>query len=320
MAKDDCPVCNRGKINPFGAEAERAWDCPKCGRFRTDRAAMDDWFGPAAQLSPMPRAALSHHLRTASRSDGDPLITSDWMRRFIPDAQLPSLSSQATNLIRLIGDHFVKTGEGYIGNLPNDAAVVGALNVNMLGELLAGLQSKGLVKQYTAPKRGGPGGLEYGWSLTLDGSERYDAERKGLVAGKYGFIAMKFGVPTLETFVRDTVKPTVKSKLDYDLIDVRDVSQAGIIDNIMRAHIRVAAFVLVDLTHDNSGAYWEAGYAEGLGKPVIYLCEGSKFKKAKTHFDTNHCTTVPWSAAKPDEFAAELVATLRRSLNLFPKR
>ena len=156
--------------------------------------------------------------------------------------------------------------------------------------------------------------------LTLDGWERYEAERKGLVAGKYGFIAMKFGDPDLEAFVQDTVKPTIKKKIDYSLIDVREVSRVGIIDNIMRAHIRDASFVLVDLTHDNSGAYWEAGYAEGLDKPVIYLCERSKFENAKTHFDTNHCTTVLWSVDEPDEFAAELVATLRRSLNLFPKR
>ena len=47
----------------------------------------------------------------------------------------------------------------------------------------------------------------------------------------------------------------------------------------MRERIRDAAFVLVDLTHDNPGAYWEGGYAEGLGKPVIYICEASKFGK-----------------------------------------
>lgn len=129
---------------------------------------------------------------------------------------------------------------------------------------------------------------------------------------------MKFKDADLEAFVKNVVKPTIKREIDYDVIDVRDVSRAGIIDNIMRAQIRDAAFVLVDLTHDNSGAYWEAGYAEGLGKPVIYLCEREKFDQAKTHFDTNHCTTVPWSTENPEEFGNELVATLRRSLNLFP--
>ncbi len=95
------------------------------------------------------------------------------------------------------------------------------------------------------------------------------------------------------------------------------MARAGIIDNIMRTQIRDAAFVVVDLTHDNSGAYWEAGYAEGLGKPVIYICEENKFKEAQTHFDTNHCTTVLWSGRGGRDFQKELVATLRRSLNLF---
>ena len=61
------------------------------------------------------------------------------------------------------------------------------------------------------------------------------------------------------------------------------------------------------------GSYWEAGYAEGLGKPVIYICEKAKFDEVKTHFDTNHSTTVPWSEGKGDEFKRELIATLRRA-------
>jgi nucleoside 2-deoxyribosyltransferase len=127
---------------------------------------------------------------------------------------------------------------------------------------------------------------------------------------------MKFGDPVLDPFVK-AVKPLVKDRIGYDLLDMRDVARAGIIDNIMRTQIRDAAFVIVDLTHDNSGAYWEAGYAEGLGKPVIYICERSKFDEAKTHFDTNHCTTVLWSEDGSELFGRELIATLRRSLNLF---
>lgn len=45
--------------------------------------------------------------------------------------------------------------------------------------------------------------------------------------------------------------------------------------------------LIADLTHGNRGAFWEAGYAEGLGKPVIYTCEASKFDE-QSHFDTKH--------------------------------
>ena len=67
----------------------------------------------------------------------------------------------------------------------------------------------------------------------------------------------------LDAFVDTVVKRAVKAGIGYDLFDMRDVSRAGIIDNIMRAQIRDSALVIVDLTHDNPGAYWEAGYAEG---------------------------------------------------------
>ena len=100
----------------------------------------------------------------------------------------------------------------------------------------------------------------------------------------------------LSTLVRDVVKPVITEEMGYELVDMRDVARAGIIDNIMRMQIRDAAFVIADLTHGNNGAYWEAGYAEGLGKPVVYICEQAVFDAKGTHFDTNHCTTVPWVA------------------------
>ena len=129
---------------------------------------------------------------------------------------------------------------------------------------------------------------------------------------------MQFNEPDLESFVWDVVKPEVKDATGYDLVDMRDVSKAGIIDNIMRVRIRDAKFVIADLTHGNNGAYWEAGYAEGLGKPVIYICEKKKFESNDgTHFDTNHCTTVIWSKSRDNDkdFRQKLTATLRRSLD-----
>ena len=154
--------------------------------------------------------------------------------------------------------------------------------------------------------------------LTLDGWERYGIEKRGQISGGYGFLAMEFGDEVFEAFVRDVVKPTVKKELDYDLVDMRDEPQAGIIDNIMREKIEGAAFVIADLTHDNRGAYWEAGYAEGLGKLVVYICEQLKFDQGETHFDTNHCTTIPWSSEKEanhDTFKQTLINVLRNSLH-----
>ena len=48
---------------------------------------------------------------------------------------------------------------------------------------------------------------------------------------------------------------------------------------------------------------------------VIYICEKKKFDEKKTHFDTNHCTTVPWSRDDDEGFRQKLTATLRRSIS-----
>src|SRR5207245_2489747 len=90
---------------------------------------------------------------------------------------------------------------------------------------------------------------------------------------------------------------------------------SGLIDNRMRVDIRTAKFLVCDLTDENRGAYWEAGFAEGTGKPVFYTCEGKKFDSVRPHFDTEHLFTVKWDLADPTSAAEELKAAIR---NEFP--
>jgi nucleoside 2-deoxyribosyltransferase len=321
-----CPVCldlhsSNAKITT-GHGGSRI-DCQNCGVFGCSEEAWDDILDPQSsagcKLTAVQRSKLSHRIRAAG-ADGTskwPKINFDFVERFVADGfPGPSPAQQASNLIRYIGDEVSKTGER-LEQLPiNLFAIIGSPNPDFAGELTLELIRKGTLVGNERRAMGiSPSALYVG--LTLKGWEDYQAEISGKFAGKYGFIALKFGDSILDPFVQNEVKPAVKIGIGFDLIDLRDVSQAGVIDNIMRAQIRDSAFVLVDLTHDNSGAYWEAGYAEGLGKPVIYLCEKSKFDQAKTHFDTNHCTTVIWERDNVEQFKNELIATLRRSLNLF---
>ena len=91
---------------------------------------------------------------------------------------------------------------------------------------------------------------------------------------------MKFGDQVLDQIVDSVFKPSVK-QAGFDLIKLDDEPKAGLIDDRLRVEIQSSQFLIADLSHDNPGAYWEAGYAEGLGKPVIYTCEKAKFEKKK---------------------------------------
>jgi nucleoside 2-deoxyribosyltransferase len=319
-----CPVCLGAHgatvvVSPTPRDAKR-FACSTCGTFELTETAGVNLKSPRTPVTPVQRSALSHHLRSAGR-ETTPVVNSDWLDRFLTEARLPSMEQQAANLVRLVGDHLRAHGDGLPLESPAVATQVGAFNPSRFGELRDELVAEGILKLISQGMGMITGTASFHspatYGLTLRGWTRYETELQGKFAARYGFIALKFGDDVLETLVADCIKPVVLREIGYPVVDMRNVARAGVIDNILREQIRDAAFVLVDLTHDNSGAYWEAGYAEGLGKPVIYLCERSKFDRAKTHFDTNHCTTVMWDPSGGAQFEAELVATLRRSLNLF---
>ncbi len=131
---------------------------------------------------------------------------------------------------------------------------------------------------------------------------------------------MHFGDARLNDFVRNVLQVGVRTHLAVEVyrVDSHDKIEAGLIDNIMREAIEDAAFVLVELSHGNRGAYWEAGFAEGLRKPVIYLCEQAiwddKDHPNRPHFDVNHRTTIMWNENEPEKFIEALVATIKNSL------
>jgi nucleoside 2-deoxyribosyltransferase len=124
---------------------------------------------------------------------------------------------------------------------------------------------------------------------------------------------MPFGADSVrEAFEKCFVRAV--DRAGFELRPVTDGQPAGVIDDHIRVAIRRARFVIADLTGGNHGAYWEAGFGDGLGKPVIYTCEADQFEKQKTHFDTNHCLTVPWSLNDLPAAENRLVATIRATL------
>jgi nucleoside 2-deoxyribosyltransferase len=315
-----CPIC----ANAEGATCAEvpapnfrgaAINCTSCGLYKITSSLLASFAAEGKILNRLQRASLSHVVRQQSDHANTVKLHDSDFDYFKKIPALPSPPQQAKNAIRVIGNHERETGE-HLNDLPNGFfAQIGALSRARAVELCKELLVAKLIRVKNERETFETNRFER-CALTFSGWEQYEAERLGKLAGDYGFIAMKFGDAVLDSFLSDAIRPAVES-LSFKLVDMRDVAQAGIIDNIMRVTIRDSAFVLVDLTHDNAGAYWEAGYAEGIGKPVIYLCEKAKFDTKSTHFDTNHLTTVPWEAANGSDFSDRLVATLRNTLRIF---
>jgi nucleoside 2-deoxyribosyltransferase len=76
------------------------------------------------------------------------------------------------------------------------------------------------------------------------------------------------------------------------------------------AEIRNSQFVVADFTGQRAGVYYEAGFAMGLGRTVIWCCRRDEVEKL--HFDTNHKNHVTWRS--PKELREKLYRRIRATI------
>ena len=310
---DPCAICNHPEAtrqNDPGRDAVN-WDCPRCGRFHLT-GTREVTLPGLLQKRPEMRSALSHRIQRmqSQSSTGYPRVESQLITLVEKDPSLPSPAEQADNLILWIGDRLTgREGEQVPIHHNRDYARVGGSGPASMVYLLTELGRRKLIENANL----GATQFESAARLTLDGWSRYEDLKRGKVDSRRAFMAMAFRDPKLDRVFNECFKPAVAQTGFYlERVDTRP--EAGSIPNRMRLEILRSRFVIADLTENNLGAYWEAGYAEGLERPVIYTCERKKFEKKKTHFDTNHLTTVLWSADDHVETAKRFKATIRATI------
>ena len=103
------------------------------------------------------------------------------------------------------------------------------------------------------------------------------------------FVAMSFDAELKD--VRESISKVIKDEgLMPLLIDSKEHNNQ-IVPEIF-SEIDKAKFVIADLTHHKTGVYYEAGYAKGKGKEVIFTCRKDDFDKR--HFDVAQTNTIVW--------------------------
>jgi hypothetical protein len=250
---------------------------------------------------------VSHTIRKMQRANDWPLIRSDAIERLGKDGHLPDPPEQAENCVLWLGESAPYPGTEININYRDVRARIGAFNEDGCEFILMSLEEQGLIKGKFYPDAAAT------VSLSFSGWERFHELTRLSSKGVGAFMAMDFNAPELTTMFHDHFKPAV-ARTGFNLFRLDEEPKAGSIDERLRVEIRRSRFLVADLTHDNAGAYWEAGFAEGLGKPVIYTCEKSVFEAKGTHFDTNHLQTVVWDATDPGKAAQDLAATVRNTL------
>jgi hypothetical protein len=102
------------------------------------------------------------------------------------------------------------------------------------------------------------------------------------------FIAMSFSEDPQIVSIKETIKSAIiQTGYNPVIINEKRIKSDQTINDAIIAEIKRAKFVVADFTEQKSGVYFEAGFALGLGLPVIYCCEEEDFKN-NSHFDVNH--------------------------------
>jgi hypothetical protein len=284
----------------------KTYRCPNCGPFTLDRHGQG-LVNRIAQDVPDQLAVLSHTIRKMNERSECPLVTKELIKQIVDNSRLPSPTEQVENLLLWLGDNLHSFGDQVQLFPQSHTAIIGAAGLDNFYHVTQELINRGFFKGSA-----GSGARFYG-TLTLDGWQAYEELRRGRSASRKAFMAMAYGDGQLDHAFRNCFKPAVAAT-GFRLQRLDEAPPAGLIDNRLRVEIHTSRFLIADLTGENQGAYWEAGYAEGLGKPVIYTCEKSYFEKHKTQFDTSHHYTVVWDTTSLESAAAALMTTIRATL------
>lgn len=314
IANKGCPICGLTTSVAADDGANFRIDCSSCGAFRITRTAAEvlaHW-----DLDETIWTKISYQLRRMTDRSEPPKLNTTDLEQLRDGPSIPTPDVILDEFVLWLGSHLEFAGQAIDLKYESHKAVLGAVNSDAYNYLLAAIaQSPWFAGK---PAKVLSGALPFAQcTLTPSGWARYRELSASKVASRYGFMAMKYNDPELDGIVRDWFVPAVKA-VGFELRRLDDGQAAGLIDDQLRVAIRTSRFLVCDLTHGNRGAYWEAGYAEGLGRPVIYTCRADVFNDKShvdhPHFDTGHLVTIPWSPTDPGTAAAKLKATIRATL------
>ncbi|MEN6577231.1 MAG: hypothetical protein ABFD90_12880 [Phycisphaerales bacterium] len=182
-------------------------------------------------------------------------------------------------------------------NLNEDIPLAYANDADELGFYLQSLSDRGLIHIKPKPNPEVTDllyGRQRSLTITPSGWDHLDKYASDLEEKTQAFVAMSFS-DKMKPLWKDAIKPAIE-KAGYTAYRVdEELHSDNIVFKIM-AEIKNSRFVVADVTEQRNGVYFEAGYALGLGLPVIWSVR--KNDADNVHFDTAQYNQIRWESAE----------------------
>lgn len=306
-----CPVCKQiARVqSPDTLKDNVIYDCDTCGSFQITSQAIEYLSKP--QIAPELFKVMAYlRERTIAKQPivtivtsrqnidqtGGPVVGVDDILTSFPKTVSEQLDRSLRNLHRL------STYPGAEIELTDgeDHPILFAKNDNTFDFVIEALQDAGWIK--SGDIMGGATNI----TLTVRGWNRIAELEREIIGrdSKQVFVAMWFDESLQQPYNEGLAEAIRKAGYEPLRVDLKEHNEK--ICDLIIANIRKSRFMVADFTGHKGGVYFEAGYAMGLGIPVIWTCREDH--KENLHFDTRQYNHIFWT----DE--TDLFEKLRRRI------
>lgn len=293
-----------------------AYYCHRCGHIRLTEEAAGDF--PGERFSENEKTKLSIYFRKRFEREGElkDELTFEDLKRIAKDVKLLDPIEKMDLALEVLSASSNHPGDYIDVDLERDYPKFYCSKYSDLRGVLQFLFEDGFLSHGTKTRIRRSFSDEKKFYVTSKAYKRLREIRSQRKDLRQCFVAMWFGEEVAQAY-KKAIKPAIEykeegateSRFKAQRIDEREHSN-DINDEII-AQIRRSRFMVCDLTGYRGGVYFEAGFAFGLGLPVIYTCRKDwikpmelEYRDSKNqpvtvkqegiHFDLEHRNRIEW--------------------------
>lgn len=286
--------------------------CPTCGDiFVTGSYYATLGYNPQ-KLSQKEKVALSyyyktHTLKNINNSNEAKTLSDHTIESILSSVNYPSSLLEKIDLV--LGHIYTNTEflhRDVIINMKRDYRRFFCFNRDELQEIIDYLKKMNYIRILSE-------GNERSFHLLPDGIKHIEESGKNSKSDQC-FVAMWFN-DNMQKVYADIIKPAIID-VGYNPMKIDNKEHVNYITDEIIKEIRRSKFMVADLTGYRGGVYYEAGFAFGLGIPVIFTChedwkddikEDGIITREGVHFDIKHRNMIFWKEETLEEFKKALI-------------
>lgn len=283
MSDLTCPICRTSYVKMIENDEYRtrngySYECAVCGPFFISSTAEAIQRGRDAD----PR--LSAWIRSHEENkQPKPELLSLSVDDITNNLRQFSVLEKQLLLLRAIEHRTVYPGKEVELSPDIDYPLAWAINRNEFDYILDSLEQRSLIT------RGDIIGI-CEVKISPHGWDYLDSEAVKPAFADQAFVAMSFD-KSLNLVWEEGIKPAIE-QAGYKAHRIDKEEHIDRIDAKIISDIKDSLFVVADVTQQKQGVYFEAGYAIGLNRPVIWCVKKDELEKV--HFDTRQYNHIVW--------------------------